>query len=79
MEKLYLNYQKIIKKKFIWFWMWAIGMGKMGAIAEKYATKIFLTDNSRSESPDEIIDMIAAGIKDKLKIQVNIDRERLFN
>ena len=38
---------------------------------------IFLTsDNSRSESPDEIIDMIAAGIKDKLKIQVNKDREK---
>ena len=50
---------------------------KMGAIAEKYATKIFLTsDNSRSESTDEIIDMIAAGIKDKLKIQVNKDREK---
>ena len=49
----------------------------MGAIAEKYATKIFLTsDNSRSESPDEIIDMIAAGIKNKLKIQINIDREK---
>ena len=50
---------------------------KMGAIAEKYATKIFLTsDNSRSESTDEIIDMIAAGIKDKLKIQINIEREK---
>ena len=50
---------------------------KMGAIAEKYATKIFLTsDNSRSESADQIIDMIAAGIKDKSKIQININREK---
>ena len=50
---------------------------KMGMIAEKYATKIFLTsDNSRSESADQIIDMIAKGIKDKLKIHIDTNREK---
>ena len=50
---------------------------KMGGIAEKYATQIFLTsDNSRNESADQIINMIASGIKDKLKIQINTNREK---
>lgn len=42
---------------------------KMGAIAEKYASKIYLTsDNPRSENPELIIQEIASGIQDRQKI-----------
>lgn len=50
---------------------------KMGAVAEKYAQKIYLTsDNPRDESPEQIIDEIAKGIQDKTRItSINPDRK----
>ncbi|MCE3046484.1 UDP-N-acetylmuramoyl-L-alanyl-D-glutamate--2,6-diaminopimelate ligase [Helicobacter kayseriensis] len=49
---------------------------KMGAIAEKYASKIYLTsDNPRSENPECIIQEIASGIQNHQKIiSFNPDR-----
>lgn len=42
---------------------------KMGAVAEKYAQKIYLTsDNPRNEDPNHIIQEIAQGIQDQSKI-----------
>lgn len=47
----------------------------MGNIAQKYAKKIYITsDNPRFEKPNEIIEMIAAGIKDKSKMVIKSDR-----
>ena len=47
----------------------------MGNIAQKYAKKIYITsDNPRFEKPDEIIEMIAAGISDKEKVIIELDR-----
>ncbi len=49
----------------------------MGAIAEKYAKKIFLTsDNPRSESPRSIILDILAGMKKLENIHVQEDRRK---
>lgn len=49
---------------------------KMGAVAEKYATKIYITsDNPRSENPQEIIQEIIQGMSQKDKIiSCNPDR-----
>lgn len=50
---------------------------KMGAIAEKYAQKIYLTsDNPRNEDPNRIIEEIAQGIQNKSKI-ISMDADRL--
>lgn len=50
---------------------------KMGAVAEKYAQKIYLTsDNPRNEDPNQIIQDIAQGICDQGKI-VSINPDRL--
>jgi len=47
----------------------------MGNIAQKYAKKIYITsDNPRFEKPNEIIEMITAGISDKNKIIIESDR-----
>ena len=47
----------------------------MGNIAQKYAKKIYITsDNPRFEKPNEIIEMIAAGIRDKSKMVIESDR-----
>ena len=49
----------------------------MGAIAEAYSDMIILTsDNPRSEKPENIIDDILDGIKNKKKVVVIIDREQ---
>ncbi len=47
----------------------------MGSVAQKYAKKIYITsDNPRFEKPEEIIEMIAAGITDKEKIVIEPNR-----
>ncbi len=49
----------------------------MGAMAEKYANKIFLTsDNPRSEDPQDIIEDILAGIHNLSKVHTQIDRAK---
>lgn len=49
----------------------------MGNIAERYADHIILTnDNPRFESPEAIIDEIAAGITHKNKIKIYLDRKQ---
>lgn len=53
---------------------------KMGAIAEKYATKIYLTnDNPRTESPQAILDEILSGIHDTSKCVVEPDRRQAIH
>lgn len=48
----------------------------MGEVSEKWADIVYLTqDNSRSESPDKIINDIELGITDKTKVHKYIDRE----
>lgn len=48
---------------------------KMGAVAERYAKRIYLTsDNPRSENPDEIINEIASGILNSAKCVRESDR-----
>ncbi len=48
---------------------------KMGEIAEQGADQIFLTsDNSRSESSEDIISQILGGIKSRQKASVELDR-----
>lgn len=49
----------------------------MGAMAEKYANKIFLTsDNPRSENPENIINDILAGISDVSKVHIQSNRAK---
>ena len=49
---------------------------KMGAVANRYAKKIYLTsDNPRSEEPEKIIEEIYAGISDKKKAKIIPDRK----
>ena len=49
---------------------------QMGNIANRYAKKIILTsDNPRGENPDEIIEDIIVGIKDKSSLHIEIDRK----
>lgn len=53
---------------------------QMGKIAEIYATKIYLTsDNPRNENPQDIIDDILSGIRNKNKIFVDSNRENAIN
>ena len=47
----------------------------MGSIAEKFSDYIFLTsDNPRTENQNDILNDILKGIKNKNKIDVDIDR-----
>ena len=49
---------------------------QMGRIAELYASKIYLTsDNPRTENPQNIIDDILVGIKNKDKVVVDSNRK----
>jgi len=48
---------------------------QMGRVANRYATKIYLTsDNPRSEEPLKIIQDIEVGIGDKSKLKIIVDR-----
>ena len=48
----------------------------MGKVAELYSHKVIVTsDNPRFEDPDKIIEDILAGISDKSKIEVEINRK----
>ena len=53
----------------------AIKRPQMAAIAEKLSDYIFITsDNPRKENPQNIIDDIVSGIKNKRKINIEIER-----
>ena len=53
---------------------------KMGTVAEKYASKIYLTnDNPRTESPQAILEDIMRGIRDASKCVVEPDRRRAIH
>ncbi len=53
---------------------------KMGAVAERYAMNIVLTnDNPRGEDAAEIIRQIMSGIKDQKKVHIELDREKAIN
>ncbi|SFV69340.1 UDP-N-acetylmuramoylalanyl-D-glutamate--2,6-diaminopimelate ligase [hydrothermal vent metagenome] len=48
---------------------------RMGAVASKFATKVYVTsDNPRSEEPEEIIQDILSGIKDQTHTRAMVDR-----
>ncbi len=48
---------------------------QMGAVAERYADRVVLTsDNPRSESPDDILDQIAAGFAQPQRAERIVDR-----
>jgi len=48
---------------------------QMGNIASRYAKKVIVTnDNPRSENPNEIIQDIVAGIKNKNSLHIEVDR-----
>jgi len=48
---------------------------RMGAVASKFATKVYVTsDNPRSEAPEEIISDILSGIKDQTHTRAMVDR-----
>jgi len=48
---------------------------RMGAVAGRFATKIYLTsDNPRSENPQDIIDEVLVGLEDKNNVKVITDR-----
>ena len=48
---------------------------RMGAVASKFATKVYVTsDNPRSEPPEQIIADILAGIKDQTHTRAMVDR-----
>ena len=48
---------------------------RMGAVASKFATKVYVTsDNPRSEVPEQIIADILAGIKDQTHTRAMVDR-----
>lgn len=50
---------------------------KMGAIADQLADQIIITnDNPRSESPEQIAQDILAGVNNKNKLMVELDREK---
>ena len=50
---------------------------KMGAMADKYAHRIYLTsDNPRSENPDSIIAQIAQGVSDTSKLIIESSRQK---
>ena len=52
----------------------------MGSVAEKYAKRIFLTsDNPRSEEPMGIMQDILAGIEQREKVIVEIDRKQAIH
>jgi UDP-N-acetylmuramoyl-L-alanyl-D-glutamate--2,6-diaminopimelate ligase len=47
----------------------------MGAIAQKYASKVYLTsDNPRFEEPELIVEDILKGCPNKTKVEVNLNR-----
>jgi UDP-N-acetylmuramoyl-L-alanyl-D-glutamate--2,6-diaminopimelate ligase len=49
---------------------------QMGRIAEKWADDIILTqDNSRSESPENIVDDIMQGMQGKSNLKIELDRK----
>ncbi|PIR86841.1 MAG: hypothetical protein COU11_03215 [Candidatus Harrisonbacteria bacterium CG10_big_fil_rev_8_21_14_0_10_49_15] len=53
---------------------------KLGEIADKYCAKILLTnDDPYTESQQGIVEEIAAGIKDKSKVEIILDRNRAIN
>jgi len=48
---------------------------RMGAVASKFATKVYVTsDNPRSEEPEDIIQDILSGIKDQTHTRAMVDR-----
>ena len=48
---------------------------RMGAVAAKFATKVYVTsDNPRSEEPEEILKDILSGIKDQTHTRAMVDR-----
>jgi len=48
---------------------------RMGAVASKFATKVYVTsDNPRSEAPEQIIQDILAGIQDQTHTRAMVDR-----
>ena len=48
---------------------------RMGAVASKFATKVYVTsDNPRSEAPEQIIADILSGIKDQSHTRAMVDR-----
>ncbi len=50
---------------------------QMGRVANRFAKRIYVTsDNPRSEDPQAIIDEICAGIEDKSKVSIEIDRAK---
>lgn len=50
---------------------------KMGAIADTYTHRIYLTsDNPRSEDPDSIIAQIAQGVRDTTKLIIESNRQK---
>lgn len=50
---------------------------KMGAVAQQYAQRIYLTsDNPRTENPDSIIAMILEGITERTKTIIEANREK---
>lgn len=50
---------------------------KMGAVADKYAHRIYLTsDNPRSENPDSIIAQIAQGVGNTSKLIIESNRQK---
>lgn len=49
----------------------------MGRVAERFAKKIYLTsDNPRSEDPQAIADEILAGIENRTKVHVELNRKK---
>jgi UDP-N-acetylmuramoyl-L-alanyl-D-glutamate--2,6-diaminopimelate ligase len=49
---------------------------KMGQVASEFAKKIFITsDNPRFEDPDQIVNDILKGIKDKSNVKVELNRK----
>lgn len=53
---------------------------KMGAVAQQYAQRIYLTsDNPRTENPDSIIAMILKGISEREKTIIEPNRKKALN
>ncbi len=83
LEKTLIALREIVKNKKKIFTVFGAGgdrdrskRPKMGAVAEKYSDKIFVTsDNPRTENPERIIKDILEGIKSK-DVYVNPDREK---
>jgi UDP-N-acetylmuramoyl-L-alanyl-D-glutamate--2,6-diaminopimelate ligase len=53
---------------------------RMGKVAAEYSDLVFVTsDNPRSEDPAAIVDEILAGIEDRSRVVVEIDRKRAID